>query len=346
MWKQFPEGQWFWPLQFAGWFLIGVGALMPTVMLLHDPVASLYFVGVRTLIGFGLTMVLRHGYRWVREWGGAGWRRAGLVLGCWGLCIILDYGLAKMTLDKYLRDMGTLGELTYYPRGAAFLVWTVLYFAICHWRTNLRERYRVLQLEAENQRAELQLLRAQINPHFLFNALNSVVAEKQDPAKVEAITLALSDHLHFSLRQAGAAVPLGMELEALNNYLAVEKVRFEERFEFEIVADAAVRQVALPSALIQPLVENAVKYGQQTSPLPLRIRITAVLEPETVLVEVSNTGKWVDDPDRRGTGIGLANLKRRLQLIFGAGAQLEHEMKPGCVCGRLRLPRPTAKEGK
>ena len=344
--KQFPEGRWFWPLQIAGWFLFAVAAMVPALMLLHGPDDAILFVAVRMLIGIGLTAALRPAYRWIRHRGGSWWWRTAVVLGCCVICICVDYWLAEIALTRYLLAMGTLGKLTYYPRAASFLIWTTLYFAICHWRASRSEQWRLLQLESENRQAELQLLRSQINPHFLLNALNSILAEKHNPDQVETITQALATHLHYSLRQNGELVPLGTELKALHNFLAVERVRFEGRFEFEIVADAAVRQEAMPAALIQPLVENAIKYGQMTSPNPLRVRIAAVLGPETVSVEVSNTGKWVGNPDQRGTGIGLSNLKRRLHLVFGDQAQLEHEVKHGSVCGRLRLPRATARKAQ
>ena len=341
--KQFPEGPWFWPLQLSGWFLIGAASLFPAVMMLDSTESALQYVLLRTISGIALTTALRLAYRRIRDWDISMGRRTAGILACCTVCICVDQWVANWALTGSLLDMGVFGLLNYYPRAAAYLVWTMLYFTLCHWRASQRERYKVLELESENRQAELQLLKSQLNPHFFFNALNSILAEKDDPDKVESLTQSLATHLHYSLKQTGESMPLGNELKALNNYLAVEKIRFEERFEFEIVANAGVRQVVVPPMLIQPLVENAIKYGQLTSPSPLRLHIAAVLEPEIILVEVSNTGGWMDNAEMRGTGIGLANLKRRLQLIFGGKAQLIHEVKDGWVHCRLRLPRPIAR---
>ena len=124
----------------------------------------------------------------------------------------------------------------------------------------------------------------------------------------------------------------------MEGYLEVEKIRFEERLEYSLVADAEVRRLRVPGALVQPLLENAIKFGQRTSPRPLRITIHARTGPEGLLIEVMNSGKWVPEGGRDSSGIGLVNLRRRLQLLCGAGASVAHEVLEDRVIFRLMVP--------
>jgi LytS/YehU family sensor histidine kinase len=198
-------------------------------------------------------------------------------------------------------------------------------------------------IEREDRLAEARRLTAQLNPHFLLNSLNAILAEKNNPAMVEAITQSLADFLVFSLRQGSGLAPLGTELHALESYLAVEKIRFEERLEYAIAADETARAVAVPTALVLPLLENAIKYGQATSPLPLRLHISARLDPDSLVIEVANSGTWVEKGDLSGAGIGLANLNRRLELFYPGLARLDRlPVSAGEVRLRITLPASSA----
>lgn len=117
------------------------------------------------------------------------------------------------------------------------------------------------------------MLRARINPYFLFNARNAILAEAAKPQRVIAITHSLADYLRFSLAQTSGLHPLGDEVDALESYLRVEQIRFEERLEYGFSVDEAARCQVVPGALVQPLLENAVKYGPRTSQWPLRLAI-------------------------------------------------------------------------
>ncbi len=224
-------------------------------------------------------------------------------------------------------------------RCGIYAFWVSLYISINHFIDTARERLRLAQLEAETRESELRLLRAQVNPHFLFNALNTILAEAEQPQRVTEITHALADYLRFSLRQGSGLHPLGEELDALENYLRVEKIRFEERLEYTLVADEAARSQLVPGALVQPLLENAIKYGQCTSPQPLRlaIRVDGRADGRLALV-VENSGHWVEPGGGGSTGIGLANLRRRLELLYGDRATLAIETAPDRVCVRVELP--------
>ncbi len=133
-------------------------------------------------------------------------------------------------------------------------------------------------------------------------------------------------------------LPLGVELEALENYLSVEKVRFESKLEYRIDASLAARKVSVPIALVQPLVENAMKFAQKSGIWPVRIAITAALEDGCLQVAVANTGYWVEFDESRSTGIGLENLRRRLLLLYGAEARLDVEAEGGQVIATVVVP--------
>jgi len=196
-----------------------------------------------------------------------------------------------------------------------------------------------LELSSHQQKSELALLRYQVQPHFLFNALSAVMAVSDDKEKVEELTQSLADYLRFSLRKRNDDYsPLGEELEAMENYLQVEKIRFEEKLRFQIDADEEARVFVAPRQLVQPLLENAIKYGQQTSPTPLSIRIEAQLTGDRLHLAVENTGSWVKPSASSGMGIGMSNLRRRLELLYGEQAKLTHEHSPEWVRAMVTLP--------
>jgi LytS/YehU family sensor histidine kinase len=230
-------------------------------------------------------------------------------------------------------------------RCGLYAFWISGYVGVNHFIDTARERLRLAQLETAARESELRLLRAQVNPHFLYNALNAIVAENEagHPERVSTITHALAEYLQFSLEQTNGLHPLGEELDALENYLQVEKIRFEERLEYTLIADAVARDQRVPGALVQPLLENAIKYGQHTSAPPLRLLIHAHSRADGGLsLVVENSGKWVEPGSSDSTGLGLANLRRRLELLHGERATLNIETEADLVRIRVELPPPSA----
>jgi hypothetical protein len=199
-----------------------------------------------------------------------------------------------------------------------------------------------LEMSRRQEKSELALLKYQMQPHFLFNALTAVMAVSGDQKKVEELTQSLADYLRFSLSKSDEdSSPLGDELEALESYLQVEKIRFAENLEWRIDADQETRSFMAPSHLVQPLLENAIKYGQQTSSLPLSILIQVKRSGDLLRLTVENTGSWVESPASshdQGMGIGVRNLQRRLQLLFGKRAGLTYEQSPQLVKAIVTLP--------
>lgn len=198
------------------------------------------------------------------------------------------------------------------------------------------------ELARQTRTAQLEMLRYQLNPHFLFNALISISdLIKEDPALATRTMTTLMAYLRYALQPAGLpTTPLAEEVKALSSYLTIEKVRFEERLqvEFEIAKEA--ESVKVPSFILQPLVENAIKYGMRTSPMPLRIWVLAEYRERELLLEVVNSGT-LHLPDGvvkpEGTGIGLTNIRERLQVLFPNNHEFSLFEENGRVHARIVL---------
>jgi LytS/YehU family sensor histidine kinase len=183
---------------------------------------------------------------------------------------------------------------------------------------------------------ELRLLRAQLDPHFLFNALNSVAAEipVHPDAALETVH-ELSEYFRYSLGHRNLVLaPLSAELDAVAAYLRVEQVRFGERLVATVEAEVEARQRDVPSFLLQPLVENAVKHGLESD--RCEIRVTARCEGEALLIDVSNPGRLPDDLHVI-EGVGLETLRRRLELHYPGRADFELSQMNGMVTAGLIL---------
>jgi hypothetical protein len=326
----------FWSLQFGGW---GLSLLFPFVIWMTDTIAdpSLIWLSFsRPISGFLVTMALRPYCSKIFQRGAdpyllmpvlvfasiaIGW--AELKAGCW------------LTQLAHLPDVPKqiwVGILVY--RSVTLLIWLLLYFGI---KSFLRHS----EIEREFKQSEIRLLRSQVNPHFLFNALTTIMAVRKEEEKVALVTQSLADYLRFSLNQEEedqVSHPLGQELDALEDYLQVERIRFEKNLETRMDATAEARAARVPSALVQPLLENAIKYGQQTSPLPLRIAITAGLSGGKLHLTVENSGHWIQPDPARPFGIGITNLRKRLQLLYGDEAQLSFEHTEARVKAEVSIP--------
>jgi len=202
-------------------------------------------------------------------------------------------------------------------------IWSMLYLAITTLRHSREVRRNELQMKIALREAELRALEAQLNPHFLFNCLNSIRGMiSEEPALAQDMITRLANILRYNLqRNRRHTVPLASEVEAISDYLALESVRFEDRLRVHLAVDDAVRQYPVPPMLLQILVENAIKHGVEELPAGGELSVGAFLEDGKLRIEVENTGV-LSERQTGSTQLGLANARERLRILYGERASL------------------------
>jgi hypothetical protein len=223
--------------------------------------------------------------------------------------------------------------------GLLLIIWSVAYVAYCYFVLNRREEIRNLRLETANRENQLNTLRAQMNPHFMFNALNGIRAlVDEDPEQAKRAITQLSAILRNAMSSVKRkTVPLGEEIDIVKAYLALESMRYEERLRTQIVVDPLVERNLVPPMLLQTLVENAVRHGIAHLPSGGDLVIGAAPGIDCTVVTVRNSGTYRPGTGNGG-GIGLRNTRRRLELLYGAAAQLTIREDNGTVLTEVVIP--------
>ena len=272
-------------------------------------------------------------------------RRAGggLLLAGWLLDFIIAvilffqwYGRFPVVLPPYL------GQLVF------FAVSSVMFVSASTMRLQqaLEGQVQAHKLEQALTEARFRLLRQQVNPHFLFNALNSAIGLTRRDGKLgSAFIMRLAEFLRASLREDNAlTVTLDEEMKGLAAYVEIEKVRFEDLLQIHIAIPEELHDWQVLELILQPLVENAVKHGMRPAPFVLRIRVTAARERDLLCLEVANSGSLkAPDPTRGEPGLGIRNLRERLELVYRGMASLALTEENGWVVARMRLPASPAR---
>jgi two-component system LytT family sensor kinase len=212
-----------------------------------------------------------------------------------------------------------------------FAAWSAFYIAMVAQSQALGAQRRVSEAESAARAAQVRALRYQVNPHFLFNTLNSLssLVMSSRPQEAEEMILKLSTFFRSSLSlDPSADVTLAEEIALQSLYLDIERVRFPKRLKVEIDVPADLENARLPALILQPVVENAIKYGVSPTRDKVVLRITArEAGPGRFTVEVSNSGKMASVKARgdtpHGTGVGLGNVCERLDARFGSAARCE-----------------------
>jgi len=297
-------------------------------------------------------LITHYSRRWIQRWGwkDLGWRKLawripafaawlGLVWCVLGYAIF--YGLLQQAWTLKQNPIAIF-SVSLINATAMIAAWLCLYFFY-----HLADRYNRLELEqlrlaANVKDAELRALKSQINPHFLFNSLNSLRALiGEDPPRAREAVTRLANMLRYSL-QSGAqeTVAFEEELRIVEDYLALEQIRHENRLtvRWEIADDARLRALPVPPMLLQTLVENAVKYGISPRRQGGKITITAACNDEGLSLRVTNPRELAAVPSG-STGLGLRNAGERLKLLFGTRATLALTAAPaGYVTAAVFIP--------
>ncbi|ROT96874.1 sensor histidine kinase [Altererythrobacter sp. FM1] len=353
----------FWHLQLAGWG--GVLVLRAMSVLANDqPVELLLLVIVEIVTGFAISLILSVIYRQLI-------RRSALVT--WGVTALVLMGsvAAYAAIDSWFQGIYYSGirETSFVQRmvalayldGTLLGAWSALYYAINFFLKVEEQADRLERLETQATSAQLAMLRYQLNPHFLFNTLNSistlVLLKQTEPAN--AMLTRLSAFLrHTLVSQPGSKVTVAQEVETLKLYLDIERMRFEERLRTEFNVEPEAATACLPSMLLQPLVENAIKYAVSPQEEGAQISLTAQLVGQRLRVAVSDTGPGLRDRKERAnlplalagagrtvsTGVGLANIRDRLAQAYGDDHRFEIRNPPdGGFTVIIEIPYETAK---
>jgi two-component system, LytTR family, sensor kinase len=215
-----------------------------------------------------------------------------------------------------------------------------IYYLIVNFRELKEKGQREARLTGLLKEAELNMLRSQIRPHFLFNSLNSISAlTMTDPEKAQEMVIKLSEFMRYSLNLPDTMMStLDKELYHAEQYLDIEKVRFGERLVFEKSIENGAESWNLPVMILQPLIENSVKYGVYESSEPTRITLTARMDGEVLEIRVGNNY----DPEARGkkgTGTGLKNIQARLLNLYGTSSLMKIKPTENYFEVVLRIPK-------
>jgi len=331
----------FWRLQFVGWSGAMLLRTMSTIAN-AQPLSSLVLVLIATVTGFSISLVLSVVYRSLIT------KRALITWGVTALILPFAVGLHAFidawVVSLYRTDSDSsftqlfLG--IFYLDATLLGAWSALYYAINFYLQVEEQNDQMIRLENQATQAQLAMLRYQLNPHFLFNTLNSistlVLLKQTEPAN--AMLSRLSSFLRYTLiNKPSARVTVATEVETLKLYLDIELMRFEERLRTTFNIDPETETCLLPSLLLQPLVENSIKYAVTPQESGAEITIVTQLVGPMLRITVSDTGPGLQSPttDNRlsgmtydggepvSTGVGLANIRDRLSQAYGERHRFE-----------------------
>ena len=341
------KNQAFWRLQIFGWggamLLRGMSALANA-----QPLSFLVLVLIATITGFSISLILSVIYRQLIA------RRPLITWGVTGVVLPMAVALSAFieAWVIWLYRSESEASFTQFFFGVFYLdaallgAWSALYYAINFYLQVEEQNDRLMWLENQATSAQLAMLRYQLNPHFLFNTLNSistlVLLKQTEPAN--AMLSRLSSFLRYTLiNEPTARVTVAQEVEMLKHYLDIERMRFEERLRTTFNIDPATQTALLPSLLLQPLVENAIKYAVSQQESGAEITIATQLIGQNLRIIVSDTGPGLqssttdnrlsgvtfDGGEPVSTGVGLTNIRDRLSQAYGENHRFEIVEPPG-----------------
>jgi two-component system, LytTR family, sensor kinase len=318
----------FWTLHTAGWSVYGITQYFGG-MLYETPGSFGTLIVVATAAGFLLSIPMRYAYR--KLWGRS---PQAIALGILVISYVTSLGLrAVINSAYYVVEPDEPFESPFQLFGGAtrstilLLCWSALYFGIKYYESLQQQREAALKAAALAQEAQLKMLRYQLNPHFLFNTLNAIstlILDNQNRTANNAVTR-LSEFLRYTLDQDPMQkVTLRQELEALELYLGTERLRFGERLQLEYAIEDASLEALVPSLLLQPLLENSLKYAVSTRERGGRVRIESRRRGTMLEISVSDDGPGLREQghtsERRG--VGLRNIRERLAVFYGPNHRL------------------------
>ncbi len=342
----------FWSLHAIGWVGYGVSQYMGA-LLWGKPVEYTQVIVISAVWGFIASAPLRHICRWL-------WGRPLKVMVPLALVIAyVDALVWRLVVNwAYLRydpnyHVNFWVDLFGNGISATYLIagWMGLYFGVKYYESMQQQREAALHASTLAQEAQLKMLRYQLNPHFLFNTLNAIstlILDNRNSTANSAVT-GLSEFLRYTLDQDPMKkVTVAQEIDALDLYLNIEKMRFGERLRIEFAIEDSATDVLMPSLLMQPLIENAIKYAVSPREEGGCIRIGAHLTGGMLQLEGSDDGPGLKDATRlrNGRGVGIRNTCERLRVLYAErGEVMVTNTQPGLRVA-LTFPAERAPRGE
>lgn len=329
---------WYWLLQGLGWTLVFL-----VVVLMYSR-----FLGLRGVLATAVCIAasgllltdLWHRFIKARRWnaGALRWRMLAPPLLLLGPLQALSVAAAIYIFQGQIDWTFSWAPGAMALWGCVMMAWQIAYTAALALRRANQFEATALRMEVQAKDAELRALQAQVNPHFFFNSLNSIRAlVYEEPDSASQMIDQLASLMRYAL-QSGQQhqVPLKKELEAVEAYLAIEKIRFEDRLRARIEVEPGLEQVMIPPMSLQTLVENAVKYGVEMSASGSDIVLSARREGDNAVIEIANVGAI--RAFGNSTKVGLSNTRKRLALSLGDEASLQLSESSGWVRATLQFP--------
>lgn len=339
----------FWALQCGGWLAFGV-VMYVWALSYWTPLDALANKAALVAVGLPLSLAMRAIYR--------RWERTGRPrLATGAIAIAVSFAAAAVWIElqalsfqlylEFARIHGafigpvdiSIGTLLFH--GFVLLTWSLLYFGINAWEDAEVQRARAEQAETIAQIERMRALQAQLNPHLVFNALNAIstLVDERQNAAAKAMIGQLGTFLRLVLDTFDTPeVPLAREIEFVRCYLEIERVRFGARLQAEIDIGAEALETMIPTLMLQPLVENAVRHGILSRELGGKIRIGAAVRDDALEITISDNGNGAPAGVPARTGIGLSNTANRLRALYGDAAAVRFTGSANGGVTAVRIP--------
>lgn len=340
----------FWIINTSGWFLLYIISMFTYYSRNLNNLKTIIGVFAIYLTGFITSLALRKAYRRLYKKQRPIVQSSVLLViisliatHIWYLFDVLTSCLIFLDWSLISRNIIS-AEADIMLRAPVIIAWSGFYY-VFRLRNDLNaEKERVARSELLAHKAQLQMLRYQLNPHFLFNTLNTIRAlVDEDREKAKSIITALSEFLRYSLlSKNNAVVAFSEELDAIKHYVDIQKIRYEEKLDVRMNIQDGIGNTPILSFLIYPLIENAVKYGMKTSRMPLEVILNARTEGKYLSIKVINSGQWVENSEGiytidKGTGQGIKNVKLRLENAYGGNYEFHIDEGKGRVAVSLNI---------
>ncbi|NIJ52104.1 sensor histidine kinase [Dyadobacter arcticus] len=332
----------YWILQILGWTLLIMFEYVPYVLEYGFQISEFYTALANILLGICLT----HVYRLViRKWNWSSLPLPRLALRVIGSVLLLGLIMAMINqpMDREMLEHNLLNQplvfWSYYANWCKNLLAWILSYTVYHYVEQTRlASYEKIMLKMSMREAEAKVLRSQLNPHFTFNALNSIRALVfEDPSKAQLSITQLSNILRNSLlADRRKTVDLQEELRTVEDYLELEKVRYEDRLRYTIITNPQAIYWQVPPMMLQTLVENGIKHGVSKEMGGGFIEVKSAIINDLLVINILNSGNL---GATESGGVGLKNTAERLSILYGKGATFRiFQMKEGVVCSEVKIP--------